>query len=110
MQASEGLQILPVMALFVMLVIKPSGRVAGACAVFLAMHGLLELLIAIPHGYVTEAMLLGAVEDFLKVFRDVYGTQWMHNKFHSLLHLPEELFRCGVLLTCWVHERKHKVV
>lgn len=110
MQASEGLQILPVMALFVMLVIKPSGRAAGACAVFLAMHGLLELLIAIPHGYVTEAMLLGAVEDFLKVFRDVYGTQWMHNKFHSLLHLPEELFRCGVLLTCWVHERKHKVV
>jgi hypothetical protein len=34
----------------------------------------------------------------------------MHNKFHSLLHLPEELFRCGVLLSCWVHERKHEMV
>jgi hypothetical protein len=74
------------------------------------MYELLELLVAIPHGHVTEGMLLTAVEDFLKVFRHVYGPEWMHNKFHSLLHLPEELFRCGVLLSCWVHERKHKMV
>ena len=34
----------------------------------------------------------------------------MHNKFHAMLHLPEELRRCDILLTCWVHERKHKLV
>jgi hypothetical protein len=75
MQASEALQILPVMTLFVTLVIKPSGRAAGAVAVFLAMYGLLEMLIATPHGRVTEGMLLTAVDDFLRVFRDVYGPE-----------------------------------
>jgi hypothetical protein len=109
MQASEALTIMPVMAFRVVRVIAPTGSCPLACSVFIAMHALMELLLAVPHGFVTEAMLLESVEHFLQTFRSVYGPELMHPKFHALLHLPEELGRCGFLLTCWVHERKHKV-
>ena len=35
---------------------------------------------------------------------------FFHPKFHWLVHLPRHLARWGQLPTCWVHERKHRVV
>ena len=111
MQASEALQIMPVVLLRVMLVILPSGACADACAVFLALMALLELLQAIPFGKVTHAALLEAAEKFLAEYKRVYGVVNMSHKFHACLHLADEMRECaGILLSCWVHERKHKLV
>ena len=34
----------------------------------------------------------------------------MHPKFHWLVHLPKHLEQFKLLPTCWVHERKHRMV
>lgn len=34
----------------------------------------------------------------------------MHPKFHWLVHMPFHFERFGFLPTCWVHERKHRMV
>ena len=34
----------------------------------------------------------------------------MHPKFHWLVHLPKHLEKFKLLPTCWVHERKHRMV
>ena len=36
--------------------------------------------------------------------------QIMHPKFHWLVHLPQYLQRWGVLLSCFVHERRHRIL
>lgn len=38
----------------------------------------------------------------------LYGADAVTFKFHQAMHLPEMLDQYGVLVTCWVHERKHR--
>ena len=111
-QASEAVGLLPVIALFVQLAILPTARVGlvGACHTLLALANVLDLLQVSPLGAVDPNMMDSAVEGFLSVFKNTFGTAAMTPKFHSMLHFGAELRRFGMLLTCWVQERKHKMV
>ena len=39
-----------------------------------------------------------------------YGYKIFVPKHHFMLHMPEQLERFKCLVSCWVHERKHKIV
>jgi hypothetical protein len=50
------------------------------------------------------------IERYLQAFKAAFGTDRMIQKFHFALHLPLMLLQFGILLSCFVHERKHKIV
>ena len=110
-QASEAIMVLPVLALFVQLSILPAatGVLRGACLTLLALANVLDLLTLTPRGCVDPCELQDAIERFLALCKDHFPLV-MVKKFHSLLHLPHRLQELGMLLTCWVHERKHRMI
>ena len=67
-----------------------------------------ELLKDTPFGSVTPERLRHAIRRFLTAVVDANWTQYMHPKFHWLLHYPRQLARFLWLPACWQLERKHK--
>ena len=47
------------------------------------------------------------VPRYLRAFLSCYGIDAVKYKHHMLLHLPEQLWRNELLLSCWTMERKH---
>ena len=50
-----------------------------------------------------------AIADYLEAFKKAYGAENMRFKHHMLMHLPNQLRKDGLLVTCWSLERKHIV-
>lgn len=78
-------------------------------------------MIWFPHGFDFHLPTPEETEDGHSTCRLVYVTSTgctfrrdcvlkVHPKHHYGLHLPGQLARCGVLLSCFVHERKHRLV
>ena len=84
--------------------------VEAVCKVLISLWQVVELLQAAPRGVVRPAQLLRAIEEFLELFHATFGPRRMVSTFHALLHLADELERFKAMLTCWVHERKHRMV
>ena len=76
---------------------------------FYALCDVLDILreAAVPHK-VRPKDLQRAVLNHLRRFQACYGTQFWVPKAHLALHLALMLSLFGVLLSCFVHERKHK--
>ena len=91
-------------------VLIPSGRARSACNAFVALADVLDLLVAVPLGQVTPQMLRQSIRVLLESCVTAGWRTQMHPKFHWLVHLPNHLDRFGCLPTCWVHERKHRMV
>jgi hypothetical protein len=53
------------------------------------------------------ASLRSLVAKHLQAFTALYGRDALKFKHHQLLHLPEMLLMHGVMVACWVLERKH---
>ena len=60
-------------------------------------------------GVVSANELKEKIMTHLTAFRVVYDDTWLP-KHHMVTHLDEQLLRHGTLISCWVHERKHKEV
>ena len=108
--ASEGLSIYPVLSFWLQAFAIPNGRAVGACQAFLAFASFADCLVSVGRGDVTPSVLRTAVEGFLQRFADVWGVEYFTPKFHWLLHYARELDQHGTLLSCFVHERKHKCI
>jgi hypothetical protein len=109
-QASDGLSLVQVAAMFTVRVLMMLGVSCRAeCLCFLALVDVIDLIFTTPHGMVSPAELLEAVELFLAMFKKLWGVEWMTPKFHWLLHYSSHLARLGYLLNCFCLERKHKV-
>ena len=107
--ASELLSLYPVLAMFLCKVILPSGDFALECAAFMALCGLVDLLMVANLGKCTPDQLKDAVRTFIDACKAAGWEQYFIPKFHWLCHLHCHLKRFGCLPTCWVHERKHRV-
>ena len=111
--ASETLSAMPVLAHYVREVVaKVPG--AAACAdhisCFLALCDVLDSYVALTRGGdVSHADLSRVVIKHLQLHKECYGTNVWTYKFHMATHLPDMYLKFGVL-SCFVHERKHKVV
>jgi hypothetical protein len=108
--ASEGLSVYGVMGLFLQVVVLRAGRCTRAITSFIHLCGVIDILVAIPVGVVTADVLRAQVAKFLNSCVDAGWRDYMHPKFHWLVHLPSHLGRFKFLPTCWVHERKHRMV
>ena len=108
--ASEGISMFGIIACYVQSVFMRAGMCMPECKAYIALCYVLDLLVVVARGHVTYAQLNDAVDVFLRACIDAGWRQNMHPKFHWTLHLVRELRRFGMLLTCWVHERKHRMV
>jgi hypothetical protein len=108
--ASEALSIYGIMACYTQSVFLRAGVCTCQCQAFLHCCNVLDLLLAVPLGYVTEEDLRDAIDDLLKACVAAGWKDRLTPKFHWLIHLSIELGRFGGLLACFVQERKHKVV
>lgn len=108
--ASEGLSIYTVLTFFVQTVIMHSGTCVPECKAFIALADLIDILSLIPLGCVRPDQLRSVVKVFLELCLDAGWKVFMHPKFHWMVHMPKHLAQFGCLPTCWVHERKHRMV
>jgi hypothetical protein len=108
--ASDGLSVYTLVAYFLQSVVMKAGRCIAQCKVFLAMADMIDLLVVVPLGLTTPAVLKTHVESLLTLCIAAGWRDMMHPKFHWLVHLPHMLAHFGSLPTCWVHERKHRMV
>ena len=108
--ASDAITMYGIIGLYVAAVFLRADRCSLECLAYLCLVDVLDLLVASPHGTVTPAILRAAIDKFLRACVLAGWTAQMHPKFHWCIHLPYELGRFIMLLSCWVHERKHKMV
>jgi hypothetical protein len=109
--ASDGLSIYGLVRLFLMRQFPhaPSNEIKLACSSFYLLCNVLDLLTKISHGEnVPELHLLTAITSHLKAFKLVHGEDPFVPKFHMAIHLPSMMAHHKLLLSCFVHERKHK--
>ena len=110
--ASDGLSLLPVIAVYILTCIMQSDLEGckAACKVLIAFGDVIELLQATALNIVTPEQLRSAVKSLIVHCIAAGWEEHMVPKFHWMLHYAKHLARWGVLPTCWVHERKHKAL
>ena len=112
--ASEALNFLQVLRTYLVLWVLPQCNedMRNACEVWLAMCKVLDALqkIAVGDGC-TAVELQALVKGHLDLAKARYGEDsfWVP-KCHLALHLPLQLAKHSCLMSCFVHERKHKIV
>ena len=108
--ASDALSLYNIVACYIFAVFMRANRCVPECTAYLFLADVLDMLVASPRGNVTPAMLRAAIKKFLESCVRAGWRIFMHPKFHWLIHLYRELAHFKMLLSCWVHERKHKMV
>ena len=108
--ASQGLSVLPVIAVWVELVVKPAGLCADAARAVVSLCDLVEALQCSLFGIVTVDQVRSCVYTFLQASLNAGFRDSVIPKFHWAVHFATHLERFGKCLTCWTHERKHRWV
>ena len=109
-QASDMLSLVHVLALFTRTVLMTLGvGCLNECNSFLALVEVIELITATPRINVTPDVMLSSVEKCLELWRVAFGFETMIPKHHWLLHFHKHLKRLGLMLNCFVLERKHRI-
>ena len=70
----------------------------------------MDLLVRVHTGRVTPAMLADAMAIHCAAHVVAYGYILFVPKHHYMLHIPAQLAKFKMLVQCFVHERKHKIV
>ena len=108
--ASEGLSLYSLLGLYIQECILPSGKATAACVAYLSLCNLLDLLSAVVLGGIDPNDVDVAAYQFLLRCREAGWAHKLHGKFHWILHFGDHMRKHGGLLSCWVHERRHKLV
>ena len=112
--ASEMLSLLPVLTKYVSDVcvqkLEATNELTGEMASMLACIHVLELLVCTRSGKVSGHDLLQSMLRHYTLQQSAYGFECWLPKSHYALHMPAALDRFKVLLACFVHERRHKIV
>ena len=106
MTGGEALGVYQIFECFLTEVIAP--QVPRSRLAYRALRILCDMLRETVFGTITEDQLAEAVAAFYNAVRNTSWGQFLHVKFHWLVHLPAEMKRFGWLPACWELERKHK--
>jgi hypothetical protein len=109
-QASDGLNLSAILAFWVRSTIAPSGTCPLEVLAFLALCHVIELIGLVLRGGNIVNTMRKAVNDFMLAFKNAWGENYMHPKFHWMLHFAQHLEQFTTLLSCFVTERKHRAV
>ena len=107
--ASEALAVLPILAHFIQEVILRTGVCIEECKALLAVSDVLDILHSTSHGCNIEILAM-EIDQVFDQFEKCDWKNYMHNKFHWLLHMPSHIVKFSFLISCWVHERKHRII
>ena len=107
--ASEVISVFPIIATFVQRVVLSRGECVNACHALLLLCNALDMLLRVPRGTVSGEDLGNAITKFLLAYVLAFGYDALIPKIHDLLHLLHMFLLHNFLLTCWVHERKHRM-
>ena len=105
-QASMGLSLYSVFAIWLHKCMVMSPFIAA----YIALADLIDCLVCVSRGHTSPEQLLQVVEHFLDAYVIAFGVENMTPKFHWLLHLPDSFRKHGLLLSCFTHERKHRML
>ena len=75
----------------------------------LLLISVLDMLVHVITGRVTPQQLHDCIVAHLEAHKIAYGTLLWTPKFHYALHLADQMFRHGLLIACFMLERKHKI-
>lgn len=110
--ASEGLSLVGLIGYLLSQLFLPhaSQSLSAKCWAFFYLADIIELIQLVPLGKVTPDNIDSAAKRFIDACLDVGWKDWMHTKFHWCLHFGSHLRKHKQLPSCFVQERKHKVV
>ena len=80
------------------------------CTCMLSLVDIIEMLQLVPLGLITPDTLQKACEKFIHMCLEAGYKEYMHTKFHWILHFPQHLSNHNMLPCCFVQERKHKMI
>ena len=111
--ASELMSLYPAVRCFLIEAFASSTLVKKEFQSFMALGSVCDLLAMLMHNKEENLIdrladqLQAAVKTYLDAFREAYTVQQMRFKHHQLLHIPSQVRRDRLLLSCWALERKH---
>eukprot|EP00959_Pyramimonas_sp_CCMP1952_P468222 9492860-Pyramimonas_sp.AAC.1 len=108
--ASEYLSLCPVLAQYVRGVVMKKGVLGKESASFLALAHVMELLQMANSGDVQADELARAIHAHLVLHQAAYGFKLWKAKEHYNLHIPSQLQLHGMIISTFLHERKHRVL
>ena len=108
--ASEGLALYPILAYWAHTMILPQQLCKQQCHAFLALADLLDLIVDVPLGLVSSNHMEAAQDRFIQACLVADWASIMTTKFHWCTHMAAHLFVHNMLPSCFVQERKHKIV
>ena len=108
--SSEVLSMVPILRCFLEDTIAPTGVMLRNVECFKLLH---ELMSMFQVGYLLDRSHVVRMRDLISshavIFNELYPDA-IKPKYHHLHHVPDHLQRMGVLLMCFVTERKHRTV
>ena len=107
--ASEGLGLYLIISLFLRRIV-PDGVCTPQVKSYLALAEVLDLLVLIKMGTVDHDTLRKKILHHLRLFQKAYGNIGWIPKHHMALHLWRMMRLHAMLLSCFVHERRHKFI
>ena len=108
--ASENITMMRILNAFLVDIIAPLQIAVRHCKCFSLLSRIVDLFMLGPEGampFVNE--LQTTIVEHNTLYVELYGDH-VKPKLHHLLHIPENMKFVGRLLSCWVTERKHRVV
>ena len=109
-EASQAMTLYGLVACYLQGVFLRANVCVLECMAFIRLADMLDMLVELPHKVFSDKDLRKAADAFLKACVDAGWQCYMHPKFHWVVHLARELKQFGFLVTCWVTERKHRMV
>ena len=110
--ASEALAVYPVMRSFVLDALPHirDNDATRCCHSFFALCEVMDMLLIMStdNAHAQADVLEQKLVTHLELFKRCHGTDKVLPKAHFNLHLPDILRRHKLLLSCFVHERRHK--
>ena len=100
----------PVIRKWIEDIIKPTGICPAIVESLLRCLDVMDLLSQVHTGLVTSEMLAEAMAIHYAAHVLAYGYTLFVPKHHYMLHIPAQLAKFTILVLCYVHERKHKIL
>ena len=108
--ASEVLSLYPVFALFFATLALPGELCRPEITCFLLLCDVVDAFMLVARAKMTAERLHDVIVRYLTSFKAVHGDEYMVPKFHWLLHCGWQYMKHGILIACFVHERKHRML
>ena len=98
-------------ALCCIAILARAGIATLACSALSRLADVVDIIVSSGADVAAQTVALrDSVAGFLDACVAAGWGDYMTPKFHWLIHLPRHLARWGCLLSCFVHERKHRMV